>query len=112
MKLTTSKRGDVMVVTPHSQKIDVNAAVDFKAQLLNLIEEGNNRIVLNLGEVDFIDSSGLGALVAVVKKTGDEGGIRLFGVKNGVRSILELTRLDKVFGIHISEDGAVEGFDQ
>jgi len=108
MEITQKKVGRVCVVTPHVSKIDASVAVEFKKQLEALVETGENRLVLNLEEVDFIDSSGLGALVSVFKSTEPDGTIKLFAVKDGVRSILELTRLDHVFAIHISEEGAVE----
>ncbi len=108
MEITQKKSGQACVVTPHVNKIDASVAVEFKRQLLDLVAKGENRLVLNLGKVDFIDSSGLGALVSVLKSIGPEGRIKLFAVKDGVRSIFALTRLDRVFDIHVSEKGAVE----
>ena len=110
MKLSKVERDSVVIVTPHAKKIDASVAVGFKTQLMEIVEGGRNRLILNLKEVDFIDSSGLGALVSVLKRMGSEGGIKLYSVKDSVRSILELTQLDKVFGIHMSEKGAIEGF--
>lgn len=110
MKISKVERGAVVVLTPHAKKIDASVAVDFKSQLLDVAEAGQKFLILNLKEVDFIDSSGLGALVSVQKRLPAEGGIKLFAVKESVRSILELTRLDRVFNIHMSEKGAVEGF--
>ena len=108
MEITQKKSDQALVVTPHVNKIDASVAVEFKRKLMELVEQGEDRLVLNLEEVDFIDSSGLGALVSVLKYTGPDGVIKLFAVKDGVRSIFELTRLDRVFDIHISEEGAVE----
>jgi anti-sigma B factor antagonist len=68
------------------------------------------RIVLDLSEVDFIDSSGLGAIVTELKKVRPDGDIRLSGVRDRVKSLLELTRLEQYFEIHVSEDAAVESF--
>jgi len=108
MEITQKKVGRACVVTPMVKKIDASVAVEFRNQLLDLVAKGEHRLVLNLGSVDFIDSSGLGALVSVLKNIGPEGRIKLFAVNEGVRSIFELTRLDRVFDIHISEKGAVE----
>jgi anti-sigma B factor antagonist len=108
MEITQKKVGRACVVTPQVKKIDASVAVEFRKQLLDLVAAGEHRLVLNLGGVDFIDSSGLGALVSVLKNIGPEGRIKLFAVKDGVRSIFELTRLDRMFDIHISEKGAVE----
>ncbi len=108
MEITQKKVGRACVVTPQVKKIDASVAVEFRKQLLDLVATGEHRLVLNLGGVDFIDSSGLGALVSVLKNIGPGGRIKLFAVKDGVRSIFELTRLDRMFDIHISEKGAVE----
>ena len=108
MEITQKKTDQVCIVTPHVSKIDASVAVEFRKKMLELVEKGENRLVLNLEEVEFIDSSGLGALVSVLKKAGPDGMIKLFAVKDAVRSIFELTRLDRVFAIHISEEGAVE----
>ncbi len=108
MEITQKKAGQVCIVTPHVSKIDASVAVEFRKKMLELVEKGENRLVLDLEEVEFIDSSGLGALVSVLKHSGPDGTIKLFAVKDAVRSIFELTRLDRVFAIHISEEGAVE----
>jgi anti-sigma B factor antagonist len=108
MELRLKKSGRACVVTPQVKKIDASVAVEFRKQLLDLVADGENRLILNMGGVDFIDSSGLGALVSVLKKIGPDGRIKLYAVKDGVRSIFELTRLDRVFDIHISEKGALE----
>jgi anti-sigma B factor antagonist len=111
MKISKVKRGSVCVVIPHVKKIDASIAVEFKKKMIEIVKSGENRLVLNLQEVDFIDSSGLGALVSVYKSAGPNGAIKLFHVKDSVRSIFELTRLDRVFGIHVSEEGAVESLE-
>lgn len=110
MKMTKTNREKVVVLKPHARRIDASMAVGFKSKLMEEIAEGHTKIILDLSEVDFIDSSGLGVMVSVLKQVSPEGGVKLFGVKEGVKSILELTRLDKAFGIHLSERGAIEGF--
>jgi anti-sigma B factor antagonist len=84
-------------------------ATQFKSQLIELVNTGNEKIVINLTEVDFIDSSGLGVLVLVLRKLGPDGKIRLCKVNDSVKSIFELTRLNEVFAIHKTVEGAVEG---
>lgn len=111
MIINQAKRGSISVFTPQLKKIDASVAVEFKNTLLEFVDNGETRFVLNLENVEFIDSSGLGALVSVFKGTGPGGEIKLCAVQEGVRSILELTRLDKVFAIHTSEEGAVESME-
>ena len=109
MKLDVTRQNSVIVVVPHLKRIDASVATEFKSNLLELVDKGDEKIVLNLSEVDFIDSSGLGVLVLVLRKLGPEGKIRLCKVNDSVRSIFELTRLDEVFNIHKTVEGAVEG---
>ena len=109
MKISSIKRGKVCVVTVRDKKIDASVAVEFKNILLDLVRGGETKIALNMKEVDFIDSSGLGALVSIYKSLGQGGQIKLFAVGDRVRSIFELTSLDQVFDIHVSEKGALEG---
>jgi anti-sigma B factor antagonist len=72
---------------------------------------GAPRVVLSLVRMDYIDSSGLGALVKVLKKSRLAGGdTKLTGLKPEVRKVFELTRLDKIFDILPSVDGAVASF--
>jgi anti-sigma B factor antagonist len=110
MKITKTNREEVVVLRPHARRIDASSVVEFKSKLKEEVADGHTKIVLDLSEVDFIDSSGLGVMVSFLKQVSPEGGIKLFGVKEGVKSILELTRLDRAFGIHLSERGAIESF--
>jgi len=87
-------------------------AVDIKSKLNEIIQNGGEKIVIDLSSLEFIDSSGLGAMVSVLKKIGMPGKVKLCGVKDGVRSILELTRLDKVFPIYHSVKEAVASFQE
>jgi anti-sigma B factor antagonist len=109
MKLDVDRQNSVIILRPHLKRIDASVATEFKSKLLELVDKGDEKIVINLSEVDFIDSSGLGVLVLVLRKLGPDGKIRLCKVNDSVRSIFELTRLNEVFNIHKTVEGAVEG---
>ena len=109
MKLDVKRQNSVMIITPHLRRIDASVATEFKSRLIELVDKGSEKIVINLSEVDFIDSSGLGVLVLILRKIGPNGKIRLCKVHDSVRSIFELTRLNEVFDIHKTVEGAVEG---
>lgn len=69
------------------------------------------QIVINLMGVDFLDSNGLAVLVYGYKRAKEAGGsLRLCGLRNSVRILLELTRLDKVFEVYVSEEDAIQAF--
>jgi anti-sigma B factor antagonist len=67
MELSQRTEGDVLVAKACDQRVDARLATEFKQQLLALIASGHPRIALDLSDVDFIDSSGLGAIVAALK---------------------------------------------
>jgi anti-sigma B factor antagonist len=69
------------------------------------------KAVFSLGQLDYIDSSGLGALVKALKSARSKGGdVKLAGLRPEVKKVLELTRLDRVFDIFPEESPAVESF--
>lgn len=78
----------------------IEEAGKFRMQVNRLMESGEKNFIFNFSECDFIDSTGLGVMVAVYKKCVERSGsIKLKGVKDQVRKIFKLTRLDKVFEI-------------
>ena len=74
-----------------------------------IVECGNNKMVMNLENVEYIDSSGLGALVTLLKKLrSGNGKLVLVNTKSSVKQILGLTNLDKVFIIENSMESAID----
>ncbi len=87
--------------------IDAYSSPSLKDKLVKEIEEGNKKIVLNLTNVDYIDSAGLGVLVAVLKRVKKEQGIlRIAGLKPNIMKIFQLTRLNQIFDIYNTEEQA------
>ncbi|MBN2718017.1 MAG: STAS domain-containing protein [Deltaproteobacteria bacterium] len=95
------------IVRFEEQRLDVLVAQELKLELLKLLEGGVGKLGLDLGKVSFVDSSGLGALVAILKKIGSEGALRLWGLTPEVKSVFELTQLYKVFDIYELEQDAL-----
>src|SRR5438309_1445224 len=82
-------------------------------QVKQLIAEGNKRIVLNLGDISYIDSGGLGTLVALHTTAHNAGGsIKLASQTKRVGDLLQVTKLLTVFEVHSSEYEALEAFRQ
>lgn len=78
----------------------VEDAVALRETLLSYIEQGYKQYMIDLSRVDYIDSSGLGVLVAVQKRALQKGGgVTIKGLKGVVKEVFELTRLTKVFDI-------------
>jgi|SRR5215813_5155205 len=107
MQIDRRQVGDVLVVQPLEPRLDARVAVSFKETMVNFIKEGHNRIVLNLSNVDFIDSSGLGAIVSSLKALGLKGEFAICGPRDTVLTMFKLTRMDKVFRILKQEEETI-----
>lgn len=110
MDLKLEKAGDVVVVRPRGN-LDIQNSTDFKNTVKSTVSDGNIKIVIDLAYVNFIDSSGLGSLVACLRSTNQEGGsVKLAGLTSEVRIVIELTRLHHVFSIFHTVEDAVASF--
>ena len=92
--------GGVPVVELEGE-IDLSTAAVFKETVYEVIESGNIEVVIDLTGLEFMDSTGLGVLVAALKKTSTEGGrIKLICDKRSILKVFTITGLDKVFTIY------------
>ena len=94
-------------------RLDTNAIDEVKGKLRALVDEGHARLVLNVSEMSFIDSSGLGVLVSSLRHAVDNGAdVILVGVPDFCLSIFHLTRLSRVFRICETEEDALDLLEQ
>jgi anti-sigma B factor antagonist len=108
MQIQSSKVGDVLVVIPMEKRIDAYTAPDFKGRMVDWINSGNLRIVLDLSHVEFIDSSGLGAIVSTLKTIGEKGNLVICGIQKTVSTLFQLTRMNRVFQIFSTQEEALK----
>ncbi len=98
----------VGVVTPRG-RLNMVSARRLKDLLTELVADGTNRIVVDMGETTFLDSSGLGALIAGLKSTRQAGGdLRVARPTPAVRAVFELTNLDRVLRARDTVEGAFD----
>ncbi len=90
------------------KRLDASSAVNFKTELKKQIDAGNKDIIIDLSEVDFIDSSGLGSLVSILKMVASEGTLSITGLQKKTEQIFKLTRMDTVFRLYPSVTEALE----
>ncbi|MGH1424214.1 MAG: STAS domain-containing protein [Pseudooceanicola sp.] len=100
MKLTARVEDETCAITVDETRIDAAAAIRFKDRMREVIPQDARRIVLDLGAVTFIDSSGLGAIVSVMKQLDDGQRLELAALQPNVDRVFRLTRMDTVFPIH------------
>jgi anti-sigma B factor antagonist len=97
MEFQDSSIGGVRVVKVLAERVTADVAARFKQGLVKYVEQGDRVIVLDLSEVAFIDSSGLGALIGSLKAMGSDGEMVLCGAQDTVMNMFKLTRMNKVF---------------
>lgn len=102
MQLTSEVVGDMLIVRVQEPRIDAAGAIQFKERMRELTADGPPRVVLELSQVCFLDSSGLGAVVAVMKLLMPARKLELAGLTPMVEKVFRLTRMDSVFVIHQS----------
>lgn len=106
MDFTIDHQAGWTEVRPQGPRIDATSATSVKGAFVDLANQGRLRVILDLGSVEFIDSSGLGALINVHKTIDPRGRLVLVGVGAKTLALLKLTRLDRVFRIAASIDEA------
>lgn len=98
----------VLVVEVDGQLI-VGNRQEFKQKILDALESGERKFLVDFTQTGYIDSSGLGVLVSLSKKIRDEGGeLRLAGLNEDLRTLFELTKLDTLFAISDSAADALK----
>jgi anti-sigma B factor antagonist len=107
MLLQTQTRPKLISVQVMEDRIDAATAIQFKEKMRDIAKAGDQRMVLDLSRVQFLDSSGLGAIVAVKKLLGPDRALELSGLTATVEKVFRLTRMDSIFIIHPSLEAAV-----
>jgi anti-sigma B factor antagonist len=102
MQFKTGYSGQAFVVRCLHERIDAANATEFRAAMRDVAEGSRGPVILDLAAVDFIDSSGLGAIVAVMKDLSPDRRLELAAPSQNVARVLALTRMDMVFTIHRS----------
>ena len=100
MELSYEDTGELRVITVQEDRIDAAVAIQFKDRMRELTDTAAPRLLLDLSRVSFLDSSGLGAVVAAFKQAGPERRLELAGLTPTVEKVFKLTRMDSVFTIH------------
>ena len=110
MSFTLKKTGDVVVVDVEGQLI-VGNRQELKQKVLDELEKGERKFLIDFTQTGYIDSSGLGVLVSLSKKIREHGGeLRLADLNDDLQTLFELTKLDTLFQISDTKERALEAF--
>lgn len=102
--------GRAVVLSP-SGRLNMTTAALLRQSVAMEVDKGRTRVVLDLTDVAFVDSSGLGAIVGGLKSARQAGGdLRIASVGEQVRTVLELTNLDRVLRPHGTVEDALSGW--
>ncbi|CAM3524047.1 STAS domain-containing protein [Parendozoicomonas haliclonae] len=109
MGFSNRQEADKTVVEIGEARLDASQATPFRDYMFDLINQGQTQLVVDLSQVNFMDSSGLGAIVSVLKQLGDKGAVELASPQKAVNDLFDLTCMDQIFTIHPSVDQALSG---
>ena len=111
MNITIEEKNDIVVLYVKEERLDAHNSGDLKLEMNRLFGEGKKNVLVDLDDVRFIDSSGLGALVSGFKNAiSNQGNLKLSSLQPQVKSMFELTRLHRVFEIFPSSSDALDNF--
>lgn len=108
MDLTiTTRTVDPFDVIEIGGEVDVYTAPRLRESIVEAVEAGRHRLIIDVQKVEFLDSTGLGVLVGALKRVRADGGsLDIVCTQDRILKIFEITGLDKVFGLHATVDEA------
>ena len=110
MALAFDQVGDVMVAAVPMEELDAGNSAEFKSDIAPLLD-ATTKLVLDLSDVRFVDSSGLGAFISCLRKLNAKGGdLKLCGMSEQVRAVFELVRMHRILEICPTREAAMLAF--
>lgn len=112
MELNVSMRDGTLVIKIENDTLDATSAGQFKQQVMQALEKHETyQLILNLENLKFIDSSGLGAFLSLLRHvTSHDGDLKLSAMRDSVRTMFQIVRMHKLFEIHDTVDECRHSF--
>jgi anti-sigma B factor antagonist len=111
LNITERQAGDITVLDMSGKVTIGEGSVALRNTIRRLLGEGKKKILLNLGQVGYVDSSGIGELVSSFSAVNREGGsLKLLNLTQKIQDLLAITKLLTVFDVYDSESEAVSNF--
>ncbi len=113
MKFWTVHNGRIAVIEPRGSLVGDGDTDRLREIVSDFVEQGNKALVINLQKVNYLNSTGIGALIAAHATYAKNGGqVRIVGIQNNVQNLLVITKLIDVFEVDDTLDGAIEHFSE
>ena len=110
MPIDVGKSGDVAIALVVGEYLDAGNAREFRQEIASVLKD-SSQVILDLSQLQFVDSSGLGAILSCLRHLTTTGGeLRLCGMTKPVRALFELVRMHRVFEIFNSREEALASF--
>ena len=111
LNISERQAGDVTVLDLGGKITIGEGSVSLRGAIRRLVEEGKKKILLNLGDVSYVDSSGIGELVSSYTTIQREGGqLKLLNLSQTIRDLMTITKLYTVFDVYEDETSALNSF--
>jgi len=111
MEPTIDEVNGIIIITLPGESLDASNAKDLKQNLEPILTQ-NNKVIFDLSELRFVDSSGLGAILSSLRQLNNSGGdLKLSGITKQVRVLFELVRMSKIFDIFDTKEEALSAFE-
>ena len=108
LKIDPRRLSDGMQALDLEGEVDVYTAPLLRQAIVDQVEAGTKHLLINLGKVEYLDSTGLGILIGGVKRLKEQGGsLRLVGPSARITRIFEITGLNKIFDVYSDEQAAL-----
>lgn len=109
MDIETKKEGNILCIKPLGNSINASTCAGLKNKFLDQISQGHKAILLNLSHIDFIDSTGLGVIISLLKTVAqNKGFLAICEVKAPINDLFALTRLNNIFQMCPNENEGVQ----
>ena len=110
-KVARGESGGVPVLRLKGRLTIGEGSRDLRGTIADIAAEGHTYLLLDLGEVTYIDSSGLGAFISFLRKLNEKkGDLKLCGMSKQVRAVFELVRMHRILDIYGTREEAVRAF--
>ena len=110
LKVTTTEQ-NIAIIEPRGSLIGGSEIDELKVTAREILDKGNKKLIIDLGGVDYINSSGIGALVSILTTYKNaNGSVKLCRMGKGVQNVFVITKLTSVFDVEDTREAAIKNF--